>query len=120
MTCISGLDVERMKIQTRYLESAGEVIGVGGKCSTYRLDGIEISLIDKFTKTRIDFHIEKLEYVCVMDETGTKMPSLLGTDILQRFDICTDRRKGTATLKRIATAPGEFRIVSREIPKAAK
>lgn len=117
-TCLSGLDADRLNIEVRYLESAGDVIGVGGTCSAYKLKDIEIGLIDNITPNRINFHIEKLEYICVID--SLKMNSLLGNDLLIKFDISTDRQNSIASLSRITTAPGEFQIVSREFPKAKR
>ena len=118
LTCLSGLDADRLNIEVRYLEPAGDVIGVGGACSAYRLKDIEIGLIDDITPDRINFHIEKLEYICVID--SLKMNSLLGNDLLAKFDISTDRQNSTASLSRITTAPGESQIVSREFPKAKR
>ena len=113
VTCISSLDADRLQIETRFLEPAEGVIGVGGRCRTYKLVDIEIGLVDRYTNDRIWFHIEHLECAYVMDEKGLKMPSLLGNDVLQRFDISSSRKKGSAKLRRIATAAGEFRTVSR-------
>ena len=115
ITCLSGLDAERLQIETRYLEPATDVIGVGGKCSAFRLDDIEIGLIDDITDERVSFHIEKVRSICVI--SSLKMNSLLGNDVLARFNVSTDRQNNVAELKRIAAAPGEFRIVSRPIPR---
>lgn len=111
VTCLSGLDAERLQIETRYLEPAMDVIGVGGSCKAFRLDNVEIGLIDNITARRVNFHIERLQGICVID--SLKMTSLLGNDILARFNISTDRQRNVAVLDRIPTAPGEFRIVSR-------
>lgn len=113
ITCISALDAIRLGIETRYLEPDTGVLGVGGKCRTFKLRKVEIGLIDEVTKNRIRFHIEELEYACVMAGTGIRMPSLLGNDILKRFDISTHRESNYATLKRIPAASEEFRIVSK-------
>lgn len=120
VTCISSLDADRLEIETRFLRPAEDVIGIGGRCRTFKLTDIEIGLIDKLTEDRIWFHIEQLQYVYVMDEKGLKMPSLLGIDMLRRFDISTNRKRRTANLKRIATVPGEFRIVSRALRSMLK
>ena len=113
VTCISGLDADRLHIESRYLEPAQDVIGVGGTCSAFKLSDIEIGLIDKIESDRITFHIEKLDYVYVLGDL--KMMSLLGTDLLRKFDLVTKRSTSSAELKRISSAPGEFHIVSREI-----
>lgn len=118
VTCLSGLDADRLHIETRYLEPAEDVIGVGGICSAFKLNNIEIGLIDKLEASRITFHIEKLDHVYVLD--SLKMSSLLGTDLLQKFDIITERSKSSAELKRLSSASGEFQIVSREIVKTKK
>ena len=117
VTCLSGLDAERLQIETRYLEPATDVIGVGGKCNAFRLDDIEIGLIDDITDDRVRFHIEKVQSICVI--SSLKMNSLLGNDVLARFNISTDRQKKVAVLERIAAAPGEYRIVSRPILRDA-
>lgn len=113
VTCLSGLDADRLHIETRYLEPTPDIIGVGGKCSAFKLCNIEIGLIDKIEGGRITFHIEKLDHIYVV--TSLKMASLLGTDLLQRFDIVTKRAKSSAELKRIPSASWEFQIVSREL-----
>lgn len=118
VTCISGLDADRLHIESRYLEPAQDVIGVGGTCSAFRVDDIEIGLIDDIGDDRITFHIEKLNHIYVLD--SLKMSSLLGTDLLQKFDLVTKRSKSSAQLKRISNAPREFQIVSREIIKTRK
>jgi hypothetical protein len=118
ITCLSGLDADRLHVETRYLERAEDVIGVGGTCGAYRLRNIEIGLVDDVTPDRITFHIEKLEYICVID--SLKMRSLLGMDLLSKFDLSTDRRKSAASLVRITDAPGEYQIVSRELTKRRK
>lgn len=72
---------------------------------------------------RIRFHIEKLEKVYVMEETpkpSARLPSVLGNDLLKRFDLSTDRQRGQGKLKRIPTAEGEPRIVSRLLPKQSR
>jgi hypothetical protein len=118
VTCISALDANKLRIEMRYLELAGNVIGIGGKCGTYRLTNIEIGLPDKVTQERINFHIEELDFVYVIaDNEGLKMPSLLGLDILRRFDIQSDRQGHSAVLKRISGAPGNFRITSQSFKK---
>lgn len=118
VTCLSGLDANRLHIESRYLEPAQDVIGVGGTCNAFKLTNIEIGLIDKIEGSRITFHIEKLDHVYVLD--SLKMPSILGTDLLQKFDIITERSKSSAELKRIPSASGEFQIVSRETVKTKK
>lgn len=118
VTCLSGLDADRLHVESRYLEPADDVIGVGGTCNAFKISNIEIGLIDKMEGSRITFHIEKLDYVYVLD--SLKMSSLLGTDLLQRFDIITERSKSSAELKRIPNVSGEFQIVSREIVRPKK
>ncbi len=118
ITCISGLDADRLHIESRYLEPAQDVIGVGGTCSAFQLNDIEIGLIDKIEGSRITFHIEKLDHIYVL--VSLKMSSLLGTDLLQKFDIATKRSTSSAELKRISNASGESQIVSREIVKRKK
>lgn len=113
VTCLSGLDAERLQIETRYLEPATDVIGVGGPTNAFRLDNVEIGLIDSITAGRINFHIEKLQSIYVI--SALKMASLLGNDILARFNISTDRQRNVAVLKRIPSAPGEYRIVSQPV-----
>lgn len=115
VTCLSALDADRLSLETRFLEPAEGIIGVGGTCQTFMLTDIEIGFIDRVTRDRIWFHIEQLSCAYVMDEKGLKMPSLLGLDILSRFDISSDRQRSIAKLKRIATALGEYRIVSRPL-----
>ena len=55
VTCLSGLDADRLHIESRYLEPAQDVIGVGGTCSAFKLSNIEIGLIDKIEGNRIVF-----------------------------------------------------------------
>lgn len=118
VTCISALDANKLRIETRYLEQAGNIIGIGGKCGTYKLTNIEIGLPDKVTQERMNFHIEELDFVYVMeDNEGLKMPSLLGLDLLKRFDIQSNRQGLFAVLKRISGAPGNFRITSQSLKK---
>jgi hypothetical protein len=116
VTCLSGLDADRLHIERRFLEPAQNVIGVGGICSAYKLSSIEIGLIDGVDGDRITFHIEQLDYICVID--SLKMTSLLGTDFLGRFDIITNRAKSSAQLKRLPQASGNFQIVSRTIVRS--
>jgi hypothetical protein len=111
VTCLSGLDAERLQIDTRYLEPATDVIGISGMCNAFKLNDIEIGLVDEFTAGGVNFHIEPLENICVINTL--KMHSLLGNDILARFDISTDRQRNIAELKRITSAQGNFRIVFR-------
>ncbi len=118
ITCISGLDADRLHIENRYLEPAQDVIGVGGTCSAFELSDVEVGLIDKIEGSRITFHIEKLDPIYVLDDLKT--PSLLGTDLLQKFDICTKRSTSFAELKRISSTSGKFQTVSRERVKTEK
>jgi len=116
VTCISHGDANRLAIETRYLEPAGDVTGIGGKCKIFKLGNVEIALIEKLTEDRIWYHIEELEQIYVMDKTATKVPSILGMDLLQKFDISTKRERDTASLARLETVAGDFRITSRTIP----
>ncbi|GAG14911.1 unnamed protein product [marine sediment metagenome] len=112
ITCLSFLDARKLGIETKYLEQDDNIIGVGGECCAYKLNNIEIGLIDEITKDRVQFHIEGVEIINVLDEAAPKMPSLLGNDILKRFDIATIREKGKVTLSRIKSIPGKYRIAS--------
>lgn len=118
VTCVSGLDADRLHIESRYLEPAQDVIGVGGTCSAFTLNDIEIWLIDKIEGSRVTFHVEKLNHIYVL--VSLKMKSLLGTDVLQKFDVITERSASSAELKRVSSASGEFRTVSRRIVKTKK
>ena len=118
VTCLSGLDADRLHIESRYLEPTEDVIGVGGTCNAFKLSDIEIGLIDEVKGSRITFHIEKLDSIYVID--SLKMLSLLGNDMLKKFDLVTDRSTASAQLKRIPSASGEYQIVSRELPKIKK
>jgi len=115
VTCLSFVDARNLEIETRYLEQDKGVIGIGGECCTFILKDIEIGLLDSITKDEVQFHIEKIAVTDVLDEKTPKISSILGNDILKRFDIVTDRVKGEATLKRIPTVPGKYRIVSRPL-----
>jgi hypothetical protein len=120
VTCLSFLDARKIGIETRYLEPDESVIGIGGECCAFKLEDVEIGLIDDITEDRIQFHIEKVNYINVLGESSPKLPSLLGNDILKKFDITTQRSKGFLTLQRLRKTSGEFRIVSREINPAQK
>ncbi len=114
-TCISSLDAAKLGIQTAYLEPTVDVIGIGGNCKTFKLSNIEIVLIDDFDETKVKFHIEALDFVYVIETADRRMLSLLGMDILNRFDLSTHREKKTAALTRLPNAPGRFRAASRSL-----
>lgn len=111
VTCLSGFDAERLHIDTSYLEPATELTGISGTCNAFKLVDVEIGIADEFTARGINFHIETLQNICVIETL--KMRSLLGNDILARFDISTDRQGNIAELKRIPSAPENFRVVFR-------
>jgi len=117
VTTISAIDARRLGIETKYLPATEGVVGVGGQAQAFRLDDVEIGLPDKFTPRRIQFHIEKLERADVLEEKTPKLPSILGNDLLKKFNIKTYREKGYAELKRIPKMSGEFRIVSIPLEK---
>ena len=71
--------------------------------------------IDDFDETKVKFHIEALDFVYVIETTDRRMLSLLGMDILNRFDLSTHREKKTAALTRLPNAPGRFRAASRSL-----
>ena len=112
ITCISGLDAMKPGIETSYLEAYDDIVGVGGNCKAYKLEDVEVGLIENISSDQISFHIEKLDKICVID--SLKMMSLLGIDLLKRFDLETKRSKAEAYLKRCADAEGKFRIISKK------
>ena len=102
VTCLSFLDARKLGIDTRYLDTDEDIIGIGGKCCAYKLYDIELGLYDRHIAVRqAQYHIERISVINVLDETSPKLPSLLGNDILKRFDIITDRKNGIAELKRL-------------------
>lgn len=111
VTCLSGLDAERLHIDTSYLEPATDVIGISGTCNAFMLNDIAIGIVDEFIEGGINFHIETLQSICVINTL--KMHSLLGNDILARFNISTNREGNIAELKRIPSASENSRIVFR-------
>ncbi|MBN1160680.1 MAG: retroviral-like aspartic protease family protein [Dehalococcoidales bacterium] len=114
ITCISGLDAMKLGIETFYLEASDDIVGVGGSSKAYKLKNVEIGLIENISRDKISFHIEKIDQICVID--SLKMMSLLGTDLLKRFDLVTKRSKDEAYLKRCVDAEGKFRIISKKLP----
>lgn len=127
VTCLSALDAERLEIYTDVLEEAGYITGITGKVMSYKLPNVTISFIDEITDDYIQHHIEEIDCIRVVKlpedkketQEGTnterygepkKVFGLLGLDILQYFDLSTNREDGLAYLKRITLDQGKHRI----------
>jgi len=109
-TILSPSDAIRIGLDFRSLvRNPNPTIGVGGRTHTLILNnvGIAFPLITRGRRKRA--HIEHLDKIEVGNHNWT-LPSLLGHDVLNRFNFHTSQKHGTIGLTRIKTAPGDYSI----------
>ena len=120
LTLLSPLDANRIGIDVSLLkESAQEVSGFGGTCHPLELGPGRVGLVDEYLTSGVRFHLEKLDCIYVLPATCADLPSILGLDLLERFDLTTDRAHRIAHLRRVG-GPGNRSILVKGLPPSRR
>jgi len=87
--------------------------GIGGNTIVRELLGdIKIGLLDGETGKTKKVHVEPLEVICFFGKENERNPSLLGWDILSRFDLSFIKQHNEINLKRLNVQPRNHSVIT--------
>ena len=90
-----------------------DIGGIGGIIQIYKLPGeIEIGLLDEESGKTIKAHVEPMNCVYVFGRECDRNPSLLGWDVLSRFETTFNRQQNDINLKRLNVMPRDHYILT--------
>ncbi|MBU4266485.1 MAG: hypothetical protein KKE96_04580 [Candidatus Altiarchaeota archaeon] len=107
ITTLSYPTARRLGIDLDSLSDA-EVVGTGGVSLVYIYDGIGIVFVDYLGEDRTEFHIEPVEPIHIFTKEAQTAPNILGCDVLNRFDISLNFKKGEINVERMKNMPPNY------------
>ncbi len=101
---IAGIDLKSLRKE--------QIGGIGGKSYVRELNReISIGLLDEEAGGVKKIHVEPLDYVYFFEKKDEKNPSLVGWDILSRFELCFNKQQNDINLKRLNVLPKNHKIL---------
>lgn len=94
------------------LEEAKKVIGVGGEIRTYIVRDVRL-ILRTVINSHVEYHTEFLDSFWIPEGGAIEIPSLLGRDIINRFEIEYNKNEEILKLSRVSI-PGSSYFVRLE------
>jgi hypothetical protein len=111
-TILSYTVAESAGINLKGLECV-DIGGIGGNTKVYELSGdIQIGLLDEEAGKLKKVHVEPLNCIYVFGKEDDRNPSLLGWDVLSRFDSSFNRQHNEINLKRLNVPPRDHHVLT--------
>ena len=111
-TILSHPAAESAGISLKGLKCA-DIGGIGGNTKVYELSGdIMVGLLDEEKGGSKKVHMEPLRYLYIFGKENERNPSLLGWDLLSRFDASFNMQHNDINLKRLNVRPRDHYVIT--------